>query len=64
MIDVTAIASHKDLPKGVQMVEYSPHYYGDALQEVVSQFREKYGEPGMIYQLGNRYWVVMEVKNG
>jgi len=59
---VTAVKSYKDLPSGVQMVEYAPPYYGDALQEVISQFRQKYGEPKMIYQLGDKYWVVMEDK--
>jgi len=64
MTEITPITSCKDLPMGVQMVEYSPPYYGDALQEVISQFRQKYGEPGAIYRLGNRFWVVMEDKNG
>lgn len=59
-MDITVIASLKDLPKGVQLVEYAPPYYGDSLQEIISQFREKYGEPETIYQFGDRYWVVME----
>lgn len=74
MIEIIEIKSHKELPKGVEMVLYEPPFFDAApLKEVVMQFRNKYGkEPETIYRteyessiirnkkpvMINRYWVV------
>lgn len=57
--EIIELESHSDLPRGVEFILYEPPFYGDELQEVASQFKEKFGSyPQVIYRLGNRLFVV------
>jgi len=56
------LKSHKELPLGVEMVLYEPPFYGEAVQEVVVEFKKKYGnEPQTIYHPGKQLFVVKDV---
>lgn len=59
--EIIEINSHAELPKGVEMVLYEPPFYGEELQEMVSQFFKKYGHsPQTIYRLNHQFFVVKE----
>jgi len=44
---------------GVEFVLYEPPFYGDEIQEVVTEFKKKFGDyPQTIYRLGKQLFVV------
>lgn len=60
---IIELKSHNDLPSGVEMVLYEPPFYGEALEEVATEFKKKYGsEPQTVYQLNHQLFVVKEVE--
>ncbi len=59
--EIIELKSHSELPRGVEFILYEPPFYGDELQEVASQFKEKFGGyPQTIYRIGKKLFVVRE----
>ena len=62
-MEIIEIRSHGELPYCVEMVLYGKPFYGEELQEIITEFKRRYGhEPQTVYHIGNQYFVVKEEK--